>query len=290
MWIGSSRNRTDTPFEIIWPNQPMKMLGVYFSYDTNLCDEKKIGDKISKAKKIINMWKQRDLSLIGRIQIIKTFIISQFLYSISSIDIPEKYIKEIESLIYTFIWKGKKERLKRQILIKTKENGGLKVPCFRFIVDSVKLKWFIKLFDQNIEHVWALMVRQYLKKNNLDLFAALKSPELFTCTKDAIFPSFYYKSFKIWDEIVETEPHKRQLFIWYNPKIRINFKIIFLRNFRDIGIQYISHLFKPDGSVIAFEQWLHKGLSLGDYLNWAGIVSAVRKLTYFKPCLGFQTC
>ena len=67
--------------------------------------KKKIGDKIDKAKQIINMWEQRDLSLIGRVQIIKTFITSLSQYSISAVDIPETFIKEVESVIYAFVCK-----------------------------------------------------------------------------------------------------------------------------------------------------------------------------------------
>ena len=53
------------------------------------------------------MWKQRDLSFIGRVQIIKA-LYSLFQYSISAEDIPETYIKEV---IYAlFLWKDKKKR------------------------------------------------------------------------------------------------------------------------------------------------------------------------------------
>ena len=86
---------------------------------------KKTWDKIDKAKQIINMWKQRDLSLIGRVQIIKTFITSLFQYSIAAVDIPDAYIKKIESVIYAFVWKDKKERLKRKVLIKIKKRADL---------------------------------------------------------------------------------------------------------------------------------------------------------------------
>ena len=97
----------------------------------------KTEDKKDKAKQNFNMWKRRDLSLIGRVQIIKTFITSLFQYSISAVDIPETYIKELESVIhvYAFVWKDKKERLKRRGLIRNKEEGGLKVPSFKFMVD-----------------------------------------------------------------------------------------------------------------------------------------------------------
>ena len=169
VWLGVNRNLTDKPLNIRWPALPIKVLGVYFGYDRELCEKRIFGDKIDKAKQIINMWKQRDLSLIGRVQIIKTFITSLFQYSISDVDIPETYIKEVESAIYAFVWKDKKERLKRRVLIKNKEEGGLEVPSFKFIVDSVKLKWFLQIFDSDSEQVWALLARQYFKTNNSDL-------------------------------------------------------------------------------------------------------------------------
>ena len=79
---------------------------------------------MDKAKQIINMWKQKDLSLIGRVQIIKTFITS-FQYSISAVDITETYIKEVESVIYAFVWKDKKEGIKRRVLIKKQRKGRI---------------------------------------------------------------------------------------------------------------------------------------------------------------------
>ena len=164
-------------------------------------------------------------------QIIKTFITSLFQYSISAVDIPETYIKEVESVIYAFVWKDKKERLKRRDLIKNKEDCGLKVPSFKCIVDSLKVKCFLQLFDSDSEQVWAVLVRQYFKTNNLDLSAAIKCPELSTCTKNLIFPSFYTKTFQLWNELIETEPCREELFIWYNPRIKINNSSIFWKFF-----------------------------------------------------------
>ena len=66
-------------------------------------------------------------------------------------------------------------RIKRkEVLIKNKEEGELKVPSFKFIVDSVKLKCCLQIFDSDSEQVWALLVRQYFKTNNLNLSAAIK--------------------------------------------------------------------------------------------------------------------
>ena len=42
MWIGSCRNNNSKPFGIKWPREPIKALGVYYSYDLTLLREKKL--------------------------------------------------------------------------------------------------------------------------------------------------------------------------------------------------------------------------------------------------------
>ena len=40
MWIGSSRSNKLKPFGIKWPDEPIKALGVYYTYDIKLLHEK----------------------------------------------------------------------------------------------------------------------------------------------------------------------------------------------------------------------------------------------------------
>ena len=191
----------------------------------------------------------------------------------------------IISLIIVWIKSKKKLRSKMNIFERASENeieklilsSRLKVPSFKFIVESVKLKCFLHIFDR----YWALLVGQYFKTNNLDLSADIKCPELGTCTNNQIFPSFYTKTFQLWDKHIETEPCRKELFIWYNPGIKINNTSIFWKRFFDIEIVYICDLFEPDGSTIAFESWLHKDLTHNDFLNWAGLVSCLKKTSIF---------
>ena len=68
-------------------------------------------------------------------------------------------------------------------------------------------------------HYW---LDNYFKTNNLDSSAAIKSPELCNCTKNLVFPSFYIKTFQLWDELIKTGRCRKEMFIWYNPQIKIN--------------------------------------------------------------------
>lgn len=117
MWIGSKHTESSRPLGISWPNKPLRFLGVYVGYDEEACNALNFESRIHKCRQIMGMWQRRNLTFQGRIQIIKTFIISQFLFTMSATVIPDKYIKEINAMMFKFIWKGKRERIKRSILM-----------------------------------------------------------------------------------------------------------------------------------------------------------------------------
>ena len=45
VWLGVNRNRTDKPLNIRWPALPIKVLGVYFVYDSNYAKKEISGIK-----------------------------------------------------------------------------------------------------------------------------------------------------------------------------------------------------------------------------------------------------
>ena len=92
----------------------------------------------------------RNLTLYGRAQIIKTFIISQFLFVCLVIATPRKVYNLVNGLIFKFIWKSKSERLKRNVSI---ERGGLKIPDFKTLVETTQIKW-IKKTKENHSYYW----------------------------------------------------------------------------------------------------------------------------------------
>ena len=74
MWIDSSRQNKTKPLGIKWPDEPIKALGVYYSYDPKLLNEKNLIEKLDSMKKLINIWSSRSISLYGKV----TFIVSNY--------------------------------------------------------------------------------------------------------------------------------------------------------------------------------------------------------------------
>ena len=94
------------PFGIKWPNEPIKALGVYYSYDPKLLVEKNFIEKLDTIKKLINIWSSRGLSLYGKVTIIKSLIIPKFVYVASLLPTPKDVIKKLNQLQFKFLWKG----------------------------------------------------------------------------------------------------------------------------------------------------------------------------------------
>ena len=107
---------------------------------------------LKSLKKTINLWKQRGLSLLGSIQIIKTFAIPKLMYRASVLPISKDLIKEADSLFYYFIWNGK-DKVKRNVMISEVEKGGLnmldidymvrtrRVICIKKYLEDYKSSW-----------------------------------------------------------------------------------------------------------------------------------------------------
>ena len=74
MWIGSLKDSDMKPLGIKWPQDPIRALGVFFSYDKELLYRKNFSDKLNDIKKLINIWSSRGLSLYGKVTIIKVVL------------------------------------------------------------------------------------------------------------------------------------------------------------------------------------------------------------------------
>ena len=106
LWIGSYKDRgfsIPSSKPITWARDKVYALGVLFS--TSEINESSINfrEKIEKMKKIMSSWSARNLTLLGKIAILKSRVVSQIVYLLSSLPSPPGVIKEINCLLYDFL-------------------------------------------------------------------------------------------------------------------------------------------------------------------------------------------
>jgi hypothetical protein len=131
---------------IINESEEVCICGITFSNDFSKAYNKNIIEKIYKLEKQLNLWRCRNLTLEGKILIVKTFGLSQLIYSLMLTSIRKEEILQIENIIYKFIWNNKSTnknaigKIKREIIKDKKANGGLNAPDIASIDKSIKLK------------------------------------------------------------------------------------------------------------------------------------------------------
>ena len=161
LWIGKLKHSKDKVENIKWTNKPIKTLGIYYGHDYIECEKLNWEKKIEKMNSLFLSWSKRNLSILGKVLIIKALIIPIFTFIVSSCVIPEKYKKEIESKCFKFIWNGKPDKVKRNTLIGDFEKGGLKMIDIESYFISLKASWVSRLADSKFSN-WKLIPLKYL--------------------------------------------------------------------------------------------------------------------------------
>jgi len=65
MWLGKWSTNKTKPLQLEWLNQPVKILGIYFSNDENKNMHLKFDLKIQKLQTKLDLWKAKNLTLFG---------------------------------------------------------------------------------------------------------------------------------------------------------------------------------------------------------------------------------
>jgi len=138
MWIGSTKENKAKSLGIRWPNEPIKALGVYYTYDAKLLREKNFIERLNSIKKLINIWSQRGLSIYGKLTMIKSFLIPKFVFICALLPTPNEQLKQLNQLLFKFLCKGT-DKVRRVSVINEYGEGGLKMIHLETMVKSLRL-------------------------------------------------------------------------------------------------------------------------------------------------------
>ena len=136
----------------------MKVTGIYFSFDPIIQYEKNYTGIIEKIQNLIKIWKQRDISLLGRVQVAKTYIFSQVRFVTNFVEPSQAFLNEFKSIVINYIWNGS-EKIKRLAAIADYEEGGLRLPDIDAILETQKIMW-VKRYLSCRAHPWTLFFKK----------------------------------------------------------------------------------------------------------------------------------
>ena len=100
-WIGKVKGRTDKPLKCRWvciQTDAIKTLGIYFSYDKQIANNKNFIKFIIDSRALLNIWNQWWLSLYGKMQIFKSLIVSKPVFLATINKVLEGFINALQSM------------------------------------------------------------------------------------------------------------------------------------------------------------------------------------------------
>ena len=218
-WIGKERGSKKQPLNICWPEKGIKILGVFCSYQLDECNKVNFYDKLKFIKNTISRWQMRNLTMIGRIHIIKTFILSKFQYNWSNDSVPKQFIKLLNRIIFKFIWNGKREKIKRTTLIKNVQNGGLNAPDIEAIILTARVSW-IKRYLFTDDRPWKYLWDYRLSIMGYDPRLCLLSNVVSVADGD-FYKEIIKSAIILRAEYFRNMPVNSQL-LWQNDNVKIN--------------------------------------------------------------------
>ena len=216
----------------------IKILGITFALETKRMEEVNYKEILSKIKRLLVWWKQRDLTMMGKIHLLKTYALSKLIYVSSSSVVPKWLFNEIQKVCFDFIWKGK-DRIKRAIMYQDYKDGGLRMMNFELFVKTQRVMWVKRLLYGERNMSWKV----YFDHS----FRSVGGRILFLCnyeTKKLSLkaPLFYLEMLAAWEDLYNCrnfEEGKINPIIFNNKDFLLKGKMTFNA---DLYIQKIYHL------------------------------------------------
>ena len=137
-----------------WNITQFQLLGIQFSVNLNEVPDLNYNKAMSDLYKIVNQWGKRDLTPLGKITIIKTFLLSKFNHLFLTIPSPsQELIQQINFVLFKYLWGGKPDKIKRGYVTLDYNEGGLRMVNLQNHIQSLKLTWMTRLFT-SIKSEW----------------------------------------------------------------------------------------------------------------------------------------
>ena len=265
--VGSLHNSSAkcyTTKPLTWTNDDISTLGVAIPCGGDLFQPDHSG-LLSKLTTICESWYNRTLSLMGKVTVINSLMYSIFVYKMLTLpNYSDQQLQEIDSIIYNFIWKGKKARIAKTTLNLPRSQGGLNLCNLTHRQDALKMMWIFE-DDPTIKH----FAHEKLSKSLGDLVWKCNLSE--KDARKAFVSSIWQQVMLPWCKVNFCEvniSNVRNQVIWLNSHIRISNRPIQWTTWILKDIVFLCDLLDVNNCPIAVSEFarMHQ-------LNWLDVKS-----------------
>ena len=248
--VGSLRNSKAelyTAEGLKWCSETINVLGVDIYHDPSKQAEANYEAVINKAKRTVDSWGVRNLSLLGKIQVVETLISSLFVYKMTVLPkMHDSDVKRLNKIVEEFIWNNHKPKIRLSQLQNAKDEGGQKLVNFSVKDKSLKASWVRMIMDGSYPAEFAnsflcpvlgnLVWCCNLKCEDVNKVISMENP-------------FWVDVLTAWCEYHYPSRDGPDHMIWLNSDIRIDDRPVCYRRAVRRGLLHVSQLFENGRAV-----------------------------------------
>ena len=270
---GDSQKSRNETFGLKWV-QELRILGVMFSTNNENITNKNIESKVMQIKKEIAQWRRRYITPLGKITVIKSLLLSKLVHLFTALPNPPRGdMKELERLLFSFLWGNKRDPVKRSKVIQNFAAGGLEMIDIQAFVKSLKLSWLKRLTASSA--TWVKVASKDLPDITTMLQFGSKKIRR-ECEKvNNVFWKDVLEAFADFSQNYETDaPLILTENLWFNDFAKFKYTIV--KDWDRKGIRFLDDLVDDGGHLLSREALQAK---FGIRLTFLCYSSLVRSLS-----------
>lgn len=279
IWLGLkkySQDTINTRYKLVWGKTKFKLLGIEFSVNLEEMMDLNFQPKLDTLRTQLGLWKRRNLTLIGKITVIKSILLPKLNHLFLALPNPNQiFIKTLNDLFHEFLWRGP-NRVKNAVLVRNYIDGGLNmIDIVNFII-SLKLTWIRRLLLN--ERQWQCII-----KSQVDWKKVMSLGKNYIENQAKIMKNLFWKDvfqgFKKLMELTEIDTAEKLLSLpCFHDRLKIGGTCYYNKNWYESGIRFINDFFDNDGSLYTLENLKHIYNININFLEYQSIKASLRGL------------
>ena len=216
----------------------------------------------------------KKFDLFGKVSIIKSLGLSQIVYAASDVNVPNEIIYTIKNKIFGFLWKTKKDNIKRESIYQHYDKGGIRVTDVDNYNNKSRLAWISRLLNPDSLN-WKSIPDYFFKK--LGGLNFLLRCNCDTKYLDHKLPAFYKDIISYFSELKSQYKYEQgQEIILFNTEAILNGgKPFLIPEWFSKGIICIKDLLKENGKLLSFQEFQRKYVFRTNFLIFYQVINAI---------------
>ena len=206
------------------------------------------------------------------------------MHVLSSLPTDWGALKEINTLLYDFLFNCKWDKIKRTEMINDYDKGGLKMIDIQSFNKSLKMKWVQGYLNDDNHGKWKLFLDFHLQRcgGKLVFLSNLKPQDV---PQLNLRDLFLREIIEHWTDLSYKEKHLdfNAMGIWHNSLIRIENRPFFYTFWLKKGVKEVRDLLNQDQTFLSYNAFVAKYNIKTNYLEYFKVIAALKQFKKVCP-------